>query len=340
MFKHRVLVFIPLALALGLAACDRADDATVGMEAGAGQGAGKTVLTAEQQASFLKEAIAIKARSPMGEAYRREMEGLYSRFRLPVPKAEAATSLPDLAGIAGETHEAGALAKGVKMIYWKRVKNMDITYPFALYVYFNVAPGQTMTAWTEALSAGVDPMMMAFEYAYDPNGDKITVLALNDDGNGNLQPKITWKNTSADNSITVELMVFAYDNLGRGEARLKYKASAGGVVKTLAGPVHATRQFSNLPVNTENCTGPYSTRIGIQQLADRTYGTSVIAVDVAAKKGGFVREIGVLDLGFVLKPVNMNFVMPFMHVTEGITYDLNHHAGWQDDKYTCIVDLQ
>jgi hypothetical protein len=339
-----------LSLTLGLAAglmatgCDRAES-----PAPAAPQQEQPALTPQQQAAFTKEAMAIKAEynDPAAafnqKAFDAAMIELMQRYHLPVPKAaqEAWSPLvPEYVPESGSAELAGALGKEAALTtVWKKVKALDITFPYAQVAVFKVKNTDVMTTWTVGIDPSVDPYLVAF---YSTSGrwdrDAIKVIALNDDGHGFPNASIQWgNNTGADRMVA--LVAFGFSATTTGRSQLKYISTSGGPITTITGRIATSRVFSNNNVITAGCSGPFATRLEEKRISGGRYGTGILGVDVAQMKGAniFDRDTTV-DLGFVLKPSGGNFVLPYLEDFDGKTYpNGNHYNGWQEDRYTCDV---
>ena len=339
MIRASSLFCLPVAFALGLTSCDKATSPAGGP--GQEQGPGPSSLTPEKRAAFEQEAITIKARFPEGAEFETAMGELLVRYGFPVPAASASgvTHLP--APEDGSARTApGVAAKAAAVAMYKRVKTLDVTYPFALYAEADIPSEATLDAVTEQVSETVDPYLVAF---YHTNGkddyDKVTIVGLNDDGAGGRNSKIQWKNTTG-SARRVTLIVFAFSSATKGVARLKFTPYVGAPTSTRTGKVHTTRVRTNLDINTDNCTGPIRSRIGLKNLTPYVYGTGILAVDVAGKRGGNVRELQLtLEMGFPVTTSGGDFVLPYLQDNVGNVYVDNHYLAWQDDLYSCNIIL-
>jgi hypothetical protein len=303
-------------------------------------GAGPAVLSPEKQADFVKEVMTLKSTTPDPSEYDRAARELFARYGIAAPATQEAWHplVPDLASSASPEPGATGLAKNAALTtVWKKVKSLDINFPFVVMNQVDVENNDIVTAWTGRLEASADPFLVAF---YMPSGSlkngPIQVIGLDDDSQGNLNSRIQWQNNTGETQH-VFVVAFAYGPAFTGRVRLKIATAMGTVIRT--GRIAASRVFANNSAFTTGCHGPFNTRLELQLVSGGFYGTGILGVDVVKMQGANVWDIpATAYMGFVLTPIGLNFVLPYLQDLDGNTYDNgNHYFGYQEDQYTCDV---
>lgn len=346
-FGLSALTWTSLILANALIGCDPADQA-VPSQAPA-QEPGGDALTPDQNSAYVSQVMELKSQVEDPARLESELARLQSRFGIRSGSAFGAS-----VGRTGATGPGATLAlpkaaaSGDEIRYeFYTAKSGEITFPYAMVKTLTVQNGAQMTVVTDRSSAGTDPYMMAF---YSEFGDPdrvgvIRIIGLDDDGAGNLNSKIVWKNATGA-AQKVKVIVFAYNSSSTGPCRLEYRNSAAAIPIVISGTLRATRDFATA-ANPGACNlGPMDTRITLKRISGGGYigyGTGLLGVNVTTRNGLHVynkdasADFGLgWDTNQALKPDGRNFILPYLENLDGYGYPNGNSWGiTQTDKYMC-----
>lgn len=326
-----------MAAALGFTACDPSSQ-----EPTAAKTEGDSPsLTPERLAAYDAETERIKARLSDPAEIDGALRELNTRFGIPNPVSHASFAEPAASAASGK-----ALSKAATAVLYLRVKDLDVTYPFATAAQVEVPNGTTVTATTNRIDASLDPYLVAYYNPSMPFGEpwddytshhSVAIAGLNDDGAGNLNSKIVWTNNTGDTRM-VYFVTFAYSSSRVGRGQTKYVVSDGSNDAVLSSRVTATRVFANTNSVPAGCTSNGRSRIGLTKLSgpEYVYGAGLLAVNTSSRIGANIWDRDALvSMPTQIRPDN-GWVLPYLQNEIGKDDpEPNHYSAIQDDLFTC-----
>jgi hypothetical protein len=324
--KSKGMFLAGVGLALAMSGCENGSGIDTAVAPGAEEpGAMRAATPYEKEVITLKSVESDPARLSAG------LEELRSRFGFPA----APIAPPYPAGSPAQ--EASELAKAAAASKYFSPRTLNFGVTPTPEVGITVAANATVEAWTTrtAANASVDPVMVGF---YRTSGDansqafKTAFAGYNDD-NGNLDPFISWKNTTGA-AKAVTFVAFAYSSSTTGGVTIKYRI-VGGATTSKSLPMNATRIAKGSP-NTAGCTGPSLTRIALQKIAGLSSETVALAYNASTKRGGYIYSSSAqLILEDVLPTTGTSFLIGYTQANSSGIYDGNTYKASQLDLYSC-----
>lgn len=334
----------PLALkmALGLSltmlfsACDRNENGealkTPTSEGAAGSAGGE---------GFARELLALKAQNGGRGVSDEAITALLSKYGLPNPMLDAHRAEQADPGL----EEAKALPKSAASSVYVPMRKANLNLNMTLYSGATVPAGVRMEAWTArtADNQSVDPVLIAYyKIGNDAIGSTIRVVAMNDDFEGGLDPRISWvNNTGATSQIEIIAYGFSAGTSGMGTLKVK----TGGITRSYAGRfggVHLNRRNVTSSKPLEGCVYDSDELIMTRNIRDSEAGFS-IAVSWANNVGAFLS--GDFDIGGAattsvrlpvgLKAVEPDFLLSFVPWSGRSIFNATSYTAIQYQKFSC-----
>lgn len=288
----------------------------------------------ESGSEFDRSALSIKA-SPYSQREKiSALKALASRYgSVVIPHANPDPG-PNLE--EAEKPAAGALGKTASNRYYL-MKSQVFGSALVLYNDRLVKHNQTLRgSTTRPAGSTADPFIVAVHMIGFPglNAQLGKVVALNDDFEGTLDSRFTWKNQTGGDQL-VKIYAFAYtpDLGGSTSLRTTIDGVSVEVVNgTMRGSAVYDDNANTLPI--ANCQGPLSDRLSLQFLQAGTAKYGALMVNSQTMTVGYVRGIGqsvFIDMPTPTPSGYPNFMLPFAY-GGGTT---GSYVARQDQLFNC-----